>query len=77
MSVPNKTDNSLSNLLFGIILVLFGSFALLVAWAMWMSIFNWLILTFVLIAFTAPAFVAFFFGFRRLALFVTFYTSIE
>ena len=77
MSVPNKTDNSLSNLLYGIILVLFGSFALLVAWAMWLSIFNWLILMFALISFVAPAFAAFFLGFRRLILFVTFYTSMS
>lgn len=77
MSVPNKPDNSLFNLLYGMSLVLFGSLALMVAWAMWLSIFNWLILTFVLISFAGPAFAAFFFGFRRLVLFVTFYTSIE
>jgi hypothetical protein len=74
MSVPNKPDNPLSNLLYGISLVLFGLFALLVAWAMWRSINNWLILTFALISFATPAFAAFFLGVRRLVLFVKYYT---
>ena len=77
MSVPNKPDNSLSNLLYGISLVLFGLLALLVAWAMWQSINNWLVLTLALISFAAPAFAAFFLGVRRLVLFVKFYTSTE
>ncbi len=66
MSVPNKPDNSLSNLLYGISLVLFGSFALWVAWTMWRSINNWLILTFALISSAAPDFAAFFLGVRWL-----------
>lgn len=77
MSVPNKPDNSLSNLLYGILLVLFGCFALLVALAMWQSINNWFVLTLALVSFTAPAFAAFFLGVRRLVLFVKFYMSTE
>ena len=75
MFVPNKLEKPLSNLFCGILLVLFGLFALLVAWAMWRSIDNWLILTFALISFAVPAFAAFFLGVRRLVLFVKFYTS--
>lgn len=75
MFVPNKLEKPLSNLFCGILLVLFGLFALLVAWAMWRSIDNWLILTFALISFAVPAFAAFFLGVRRLVLFDKFYTS--
>jgi hypothetical protein len=66
MFVPNKLENPFSNLIYGLFLVLFGLFALLVAWAMWRSIDNWLFLTFVLISFAVPAFAAFFLGVGRL-----------
>ena len=75
MFVPNKLENPLYNLFVGILLVLFGLFALLLAWTMWRSIDNWLILTFALISFAVPAFAAFFLGVRRVVLFVKFYTS--
>ena len=75
MFVPNKPENPLSNLLIGLLLVLFGLFALLLAETMWRSIDNWLILTFALISFAVPAFAAFFLGVRRMVLFVKFYTS--
>ena len=75
MFVPNKLENPFSNLMYGLLLVLFGLFALLVAWAMWRSIDNWLMLTFALISFAVPAFAAFFLGVRRLVLFVKFYSS--
>jgi hypothetical protein len=61
--------------MYGLFLILFGLFALLVAWAMWSSIDNWLILTFALISFAVPAFAAFFLGVGRLVLFVKFYSS--
>jgi hypothetical protein len=77
MFVPNKLENPFSNLLHGLFLVLFGFFALLLAWALWRSIDNWLILTFAFISFGVPAFAAFFLGVRRLVLFVKFYTSTE
>ena len=75
MFVPNKLENPLYNLLIGILLVLFGLFALLLTWTMWRSIDNWLILTFALISFAVPAFAAFFLGIRRVVLFVRYYTS--
>ena len=75
MFVPNKPDNPFLNLLYGLLLILFGFFALLVAWAIWRSIDNWLILTFALASFAVPAFAAFFLGVRRLVLFVKFYSS--
>ncbi len=75
MSVANKKENPFLNLLYGMLLVLFGSFALLLAWTMWRSIDNWFFLTFTLISFALPAFAAFFLGVRRLVLFVKFYSS--
>jgi len=75
MSVPKKLENPLYNLLIGILFVLFGFFALLLAWTMWRSIDNKLILTFALISFAVPAFAAFFLGIRRVVLCVKFYTS--
>ena len=72
---PNKFEKPLPNLLHGIFLVLFGLFALLLAWVMWRSIDNWLFLMFTLISFAVPAFAAFFLGVRRLALFTKLYTS--
>lgn len=77
MVAPNKFENPFLNLIYGVLLVLFGFFALLVAWAMWRSIDNWLILTFGLTSFAVPAFAAFFLGVRRLVLFVKFYASSE
>ena len=75
MSVPNKLENPFTNLLYGILLVLFGLFALLLAWTMWAAVDNWLFLTFTLISFAVPAFAAFFLGVRRLVQFVKFYSS--
>ena len=72
---PNKFEKPLPNLIYGILLVLFGSFALLLAWVMRSSIDNWLFLTFTLISFAVPAFAAFFLGIRRLVLFVKLYAS--
>jgi len=75
MFAPNKLENPLYNLSIGILLVMFGCFALLLALTMWRSIDNWFILTFTLVSFAVPAFAAFFLGGRRLVLFVKFYTS--
>lgn len=75
MFIPNKLESPFSNLIYGLLLILFGLFALLVAWAMWGSIGNWLILTFALVSFAVPAFAAFFLGVRRLVLAVKFYSS--
>lgn len=72
---PNKLEKPLPNLMYGIFLVLFGSFALLLAWVMWRSIDNWLFLTFTLISFAVPAFTAFFLGIKRLVLFTKLYAS--
>jgi len=75
MSAPNKLENPFTNLLYGILLILFGLFSLLLARTMWESIDNWLFLTVTLISFAVPAFAAFFLGVRRLAQFVKFYSS--
>lgn len=75
MIVPNKLEKPFLNLLYGLLLVLFGLFALLVTWAIWKSIDNWLMLTFALVSFAAPAFAAFFLGARRLVLFAKFYSA--
>ena len=75
MIVQNKLESPFINLLYGLLLILFGFFALLVAWAIWRSIDNWLMLTFALASFAVPAFAAFFLGVRRLVLFVTFYSA--
>jgi len=75
MVVPNELENPFLNLIYGLLLVLFGFFALVVAWTMWKSIDNWLMLTFALISFAVPAFAAFFLGGRRIVLFVKFYAS--
>ena len=77
MFAPNKLTNPFFNLLYGLFLVLFGLLALLVSWAMWMSIDNWLILTFALTSFVVPAFAAFILGVRRIVLFVQLYSSSE
>jgi hypothetical protein len=77
MSVANKKENPFSNLLYGMLLVLFGSFALMLAWTMWQSIDNWFFMTFTVISFALPAFAAFFLGARRLVLFVKFYSSTQ
>ena len=71
----NKFEKPLPILLYGIFLVLFGSFALLLEWAMWRSIDNRLFLMFTLISFAVPAFAAFFMGIKRLALFNNLYTA--
>ena len=71
----NKFEKPFPNLLHGIFLVLFGSFALLLAWVMWRSIDNRLFLMFTLISFAVPAFAAFFLGIKRLALFNKLYTA--
>jgi len=49
MVVPNELENPFLNLICGLSLVLFGFFALVVAWTMWKSIDNWLMLTFVVV----------------------------
>ena len=77
MSVANKKENPFLNLLYGMLLVLFGSFALLLSWTMWQSIDNWFFMTFTVISFALPAFAAFFLGVRRLVLFVKFYSSAQ
>ena len=60
---------------YGIFLVLFGSFALLLEWVVWRSIDNRLFLIFTLILFAVPAFASFFLGIKRLALFNKLYTA--
>jgi hypothetical protein len=77
MSIQNKRENPFSNLLYGMLLVLFGSFALMLAWTMWQSIDNWFFMTFTVISFALPAFASFFLGVRRLVLFVKFYSSAQ
>jgi glucan phosphoethanolaminetransferase (alkaline phosphatase superfamily) len=71
----NKFEKPLPILLYGIFLVLFGSFALLLEWVMWRSIDNRLFLMFTLISFAVPAFAAFFMGIKRLDLFNNLYTA--
>ena len=71
----NKFEKPLPILLYGIFLVLFGSFALLLEWVMWRSIDNRLFLMFTLISFAVRAFAAFFLGIKRLALFNKLYTA--
>lgn len=77
MSVANKQEKPFLNLLYGMLLVLFGSFALLLSWTMWQYIDNWLFMTFTVISFALPAFAAFFLGIRRLVLFVKSYSSAQ
>ena len=75
MSVPRKLENPFANLLYGILFILFGLFALLLALTMWRSIENWLLLATTLASFAVPAFAAFFLGVRRLVQFVKCYSS--
>ena len=75
MFESNKFEKPLPILLYGIFLVLFGSFALLLEWVVWRSIDNRLFLIFTLILFAVPAFAAFFLGIKRLALFNKLYTA--
>lgn len=77
MSAASKLENPFTDLMYAVLLVLFGLFALLIAWAMWRSIDSWLILTFALVSFATPAFAALILGVRRLVLFVKFYSSFK
>ena len=71
----NKFEKPLPILLYGIFLVLFGSFALLLECVMWRSIDNRLFLMFTLISFAVPAFAAFFLGIKWPVLFNNLYTA--
>ena len=75
MFESNKFEKPLPNLIVWNFLVLFGSFALLLAWVMWRSIDNRLFLMFTLISFAVPTFAAFSLGIKRLALFNKLYTT--
>ena len=75
MFESNKFEKPLPILLYGIFLVLFGSFALLLEWVVWRSIDNRLFLIFILILFAVSAFASFFLGIKRLALFNKLYTG--
>ena len=73
MVVPNKLENPISNLMSGIFLFAFGSFALFIAWTLTRAIDNWFILFCFLVSFVVPAFGAFWLGVKRLSVFVKSY----